>query len=234
MTTQFNKKTLSRGIEWCDEARNPHGGCLHDCRWLMPDGTIAGCYADELAEHGLAKKWYPHGFQHHYWRPHELKKLDAGKTPRLIFCNSMSDMFAPTVPSEEVVAVLTAMRAAPHHTYQTLTKAAPQLLKYTDKMPPNLWVGVSSPPDFFRGKQLTRKQQQAMLRKSMEVLTEVKRRTGNIVWMSAEPVSWDLASIVGRDHPLDWCVIGAASHGRKYYQPAISRCVFRLVEEASG
>jgi hypothetical protein len=37
--------------------------------------------------------------------------------------------------------------------------------------------------------------------------------------MSAEPVSWDLTSQIGADHPLDWIVIGAASSGKKYFQP---------------
>jgi protein gp37 len=185
----------------------------------MPDGTIAGCYAKELAEHGVAKAAYPHGFEHHYWREDGLKALAAGKNPRLIFCDSMSDMFGVHVPNDHVHAIFNAMRGAPHHAYQSLTKAAPQLLKFADRMPPNLWVGISSPPDWFMGKRLTRSQQASMLRRSLEVLTEVKRRTGNIGWMSAEPVSWDLATVVDRDHPLDWIVIGAASSGRRYYQP---------------
>jgi hypothetical protein len=58
-----------------------------------------------------------------------------------------------------------------------------------------------------------------VLRKSLRVLAEVKRRAGNLVWMSAEPVSWDLAAAVGRDHPLDWVVTGAASDGRRTFQP---------------
>src|SRR5262249_35884337 len=66
-----------------------------------------------------------------------------------------------------VKAVLGEMKKAPHHTYQSLTKAAPQLLKYTDDMPPNQWVGVSSPPDYFLGKELSRGQQEAMLRRSL-------------------------------------------------------------------
>jgi hypothetical protein len=68
-------------------------------------------------------------------------------------------------------------------------------------------------------KQLSREQQVAMLRKSLEVLKGIKKRTGNIVWMSAEPVSWDLTEVIDETHPLDWIVIGAASHGRQYYQP---------------
>jgi protein gp37 len=211
--------TGGRGIEWCDETRNATGGCMHGCRWEMPDGSVAICYAEQLAEHGVAKHGYPHGFAHHYFRPNALRQLSAGAEPKLIFCDSMSDMFAANVPADDVRAVLAAMRKAPHHTYQSLTKAAPQLLKYVAELPPNLWVGVSSPPDWMLGKRLTRPQQIAMLRKSMDVLAEVKERTGNIVWMSAEPVSWDLTKVIDKSHPLDWIVIGAASNGKKYFQP---------------
>lgn len=220
MTAQYNPKNGGRGIEWCDETRNATGGCMHRCQWQMPDGTVAMCYAKDLAENGVAAAAYPHGFEHHYHRPDALKALPRGKEPLLIFCDSMSDMFARNVPEDQVVEIFDQMRKAPHHSYQSLTKAAPQLLKYADRMPPNLWVGVSSPPDWFMGKRLSQGQQEAMLRRSLEVLAEVKHRTGNIVWMSAEPVSWDLTSVIDGKHPLDWIVIGAASNGRKYFQPA--------------
>jgi len=220
MSKQFNPATGGRGIEWTDETRNATGGCLHDCQWEMPDGTIAVCYAKEIAESGQGSQFYNQGFEHHYWRPHVLKELPRGNEPLLIFVDSMSDMFAANVPEEHVLANLDAMRKAPHHTYQSLTKAAPQLLKYCDHFPPNLWVGVSSPPDWFMGNRLLQKQQEAMLRKSLEVLSEVKSRTPNIVWMSAEPVSWDLAAAIGDlAGVLDWMVIGAASRGRQYFQP---------------
>ncbi len=147
MSQQFHIKTGGRGIEWCDETRNATGGCLHDCKWKMPDGTWAGCYAKDLAESGVAKKAYPQGFEHHYWRPGMLRQLIAGSEPLLIFCDSMSDLFARNVPQEHVHATLDAIGSARHHTYQSLTKAAPMLLKYLDRLPPNLWVGVSSPPD---------------------------------------------------------------------------------------
>jgi protein gp37 len=232
---QFKTRTGNRGIEWCDETRNAIGGCLHDCGWLMPDGTVAGCYAKALAESGVAKAAYPNGFEHHYWRPDALRQLTAGAEPRLIFCDSMSDLFAANVPAEHVRAVLSAMRQAPRHTYQSLTKAARQLLKYVADLPPNLWVGVSSPPDWFMKKQLSRRQQEAMLRRSLDVLREVRARTRNLVWLSAEPVSWDLATVIDMGHSLDWIVIGAASCGRRYFQPDVGH-VRRLLEvmDATG
>ena len=219
MTKQYNAKTGGRGIEWCDETRNATGGCMHDCKWEMPDGTVAGCYAKALAESGVARAGYPHGFEHHYFRPEALKHLPSGKEPLLIFVDSMSDLFETNVPREHVDQVLDAMAKGPHHSYQSLTKAAPQILKYLDRLPANLWVGVSSPPDWFMGQRLSQKQQEAMLRRSLEVLAEVKAKTGNIVWMSAEPVSWDLTTVLNESHPLDWIIIGAASDGRRYFQP---------------
>ena len=219
MTVQYHPETGERGIEWTDETRNPIGGCKHGCRWFMPDGTEAICYAEEIAESGVAKRAYPHGFAHHYFRPDALQQLARGNDPLLIFADSMSDMFAPNVPEDQIHQMLDKMREGRHHSYQSLTKAAPQLLKYTARMPPNLWVGVSSPPDFFMGHQLTPKNQEATLRKSLDVLRDVKQRTGNIVWMSAEPVSWDLTSVIDVTHGLDWIVIGAASNGRQDFQP---------------
>ena len=110
MPAQFNPKTGGRGIQWTDTTIGTVGGCLHDCRWQMPTGEVAICYAKELAESGVAKQAYPEGFEHHYWRPQALKQLAAGKEPLLIFVDSMSDLFAANVPAEHVKATLAAMR----------------------------------------------------------------------------------------------------------------------------
>lgn len=219
MAEQHKKKTGSRGISWADRTIGIFGGCMHDCRWQMADGTVAGCYAKSLAETGVAKAAYPHGFEHHYFRPDAIKQLTSKKEPELIFVDSMSDMFAHNVPEEQLILVFEAMAKAPQHVFQSLTKAAPQILKYTSRLPQNLWVGVSSPPDWMMGERLSERSQQKMLHRSMEVLAKVKEETGCIVWMSAEPVSWDLTVVLNESHPLDWIVIGAASNGPKYFQP---------------
>ncbi len=84
MTVQFNPRTGGRGIEWCIETRNAIGGCMHECRWQMPDGSVAICYAEHLAEDGVAKRAYSQGFKHHYFRPKGIKQLARGKEPSLI------------------------------------------------------------------------------------------------------------------------------------------------------
>ena len=224
MTLQHKPGTGARGIEWTDRTINATGGCLHGCRWRMPDGSVAVCYAETVAER-VARDAYPQGFAHHYWRPHVLEALKAGQEPELRFVDSMADLFGHWVPEDQVRAVLGAMREAPHHAFQVLTKAPPQILKYVDELPPNLWVGISTPPDFFMGRELSQAQKEAMLRRGIEVLAEVRYRSRCLTWLSAEPVSWDIGDVLydvlpGADRlPLDWCVVGAASNGRTLYQP---------------
>jgi hypothetical protein len=200
----------------------------------MPDGSVARCYAEELALSGVAKAGYPEGFEHHYYRAGNLSKLGAGSKPELIFVDSMSDLFGHWVPDDQVIAALEAMADAPHHTFQCLTKAPKRLLKYSAYLPQNLWAGVSSPPDFMMASKtavpefglldippaqpLSPEQKLRMLRTTLDVLARLKHETGCVTWMSLEPVSWDMARHMA-DHDLDWVVIGAASNGRKKYQP---------------
>jgi protein gp37 len=206
-------KVVGRGIEWTDWTWNPIGGCRHACQWAMPDGSIAICYAEEVAN-GVAQKAYPQGFEAHYWRPDKLDDPLKIKKPAKIFLDSMSDLMGHWVPDDQINSVLDVCRKADYHTFQLLTKNAPRLLKFD--FPPNVWVGVSSPPDFMWGKPLSRQSQEQMLTKSLEVLSQID----NVTWISAEPLSWDIAPIV-EQYPkaLDWVVIGAASNGPKKYQP---------------
>lgn len=205
-----------RGIEWCDITNNPIGGCKHACRWTMPDGNEAICYAEDIAENGFARSAYKEGFDHHYWRPHMLKKLKNLDTPHLVFINSMSDLFGHWVPEEHVQLVLDTMRECPQHTFQALTKNAPGILKWVDQLPQNLWVGVSSPPDSMWGRPLSRSQQSRMLARQLDVFDQLPENT--VRWMSIEPLSWDIHELlVGKR--LDWAVIGAATDGKKKFQP---------------
>jgi len=217
MTPQFNSERSSRGIEWCDYTWNMTGGCEYGCRWRMPDGTEAICYAEDLAENGLATKAFPQGFNHHYWRPNRIKEPAKEKTPSLIFMDSMSDLFGPWVPDEQVVTALQTAKEASHHVFIVLTKTPGRLMKFVKYFPQNLWVLVSSAPDVMRGKLLTSEQKLAFLQTSLKALREVGEHVP-VVGMSIEPLSWDIAPyMVG--HPLKWVIIGAATHGRKKFQP---------------
>lgn len=194
--TPVNKQKAPRGIEWTRikdnpdaEARtgytwNPVAGCKHGCRWTMPDGQVAICYAETVAE-GVAKHAYQHGFEHHYWHPDKLDEPLKVKRPAGIFMDSMSDLMGAWVEAEQVEQVLDVCRRADWHIFQLLTKNAPRLLKF--EFPGNVWVGASSPPDYMFGRKLSRNVQSRMLHKTLDVLSRVDVP---VRWISFEPLSW--------------------------------------------
>lgn len=222
----MNKQGL-RGIEWLNKPRsdgsirygytwNPIGGCLHGCRWAMPDGTTAICYAEMVAGR-VAGQHYASGFAHHYWHPERLRDPLTVKEPARIFLDSMADLFGRWVPAEHIQAVLDVVCEAEHHIFLSLTKNAPRLIQIA-AFPANLHIGVSSPPDQMLGHTLTRAQQEKMLRRNLETLSHFSHN--RVTWMSFEPLSWDVANIVAEyPNALRWAVIGAASNGPRTFQP---------------
>jgi DNA repair photolyase len=146
MNRQIKKRrdgrVFGRGIQWTDFTWNPIGGCNHACRWKMPDGTIAECYAETTAK--KFKRHYPHGFEHHYWRPEKLHDPIKLNKPARIFVDSMSDLMGAWVPEEQVRQVLDICGTASWHQFQLLTKNPGRLSKF--EFPDNVWVGASSPP----------------------------------------------------------------------------------------
>lgn len=216
----LNEQKAPGGIEWTRPygrrgyTWNVVGGCMHDCKWTMPDGKIAECYAKTVAE-GVAQQHYPEGFAHHYWHPDRLGEPVKLKDPSGIFMDSMSDLMGAAVPAEQIGQVLDVCRQASQHIFFLLTKNAPRLALFP--FPTNVWVGASSPPDWMHGKTLNLHQQGRMLDKTLMTLTLVDTP---VRWMSFEPLSWDVSAIVRKwSGALTWAVIGAASNGRNEYPP---------------
>jgi len=221
----MNHQNPPFGIEWTRIRRgeirlpgytwNVEAGCKHGCRWRMPSGKIAICYAESVAER-VASAAYPNGFEHHYFHPDRLEEPLRLKTPAGIFLDSMSDLMGAWIPEDEIKQVLDVCARAHWHTFQLLTKNAPRLLNF--QFPDNVWVGASSPPDFMFGKELSRKQQTAMLVRTLTILSLVKVP---VRWVSFEPLSYDVSETV-KQFPgaIQWSVIGAASDGRLLYPPA--------------
>jgi len=206
------KPSGSRGIEWTDYTWNPVQGCKHGCRWTMPDGSVAECYAETIANR-VAQKAYQHGFEHHYWNPHKLREPLKVKESARIFLDSMSDLMGHWVPADEIEQVLDICRQASWHHFQLLTKNAPRLLEFD--FPPNVWIGVSAPPSQMFGKPLSFKQQQRMVIRQLEILAQLNVP---VRWMSIEPLSFNIAPLL-KESPLEWAVIGAATNGNRTYQP---------------
>jgi protein gp37 len=77
--------------------------------------------------------------------PDALREPYTWRSPRVVFVNSMSDLFHARVPLGFVRDIFAVMADTPQHTYQVLTKRSSRLRKVAEKLdwPPNLWMGVS-------------------------------------------------------------------------------------------
>lgn len=214
-----DKGNGKRGIEWCTHTWNPLGGCYHACRWQMPNGTIANCYAEDVAD-GVASKAYPYGFEHVYWNPKILDSPLRVKEPAKIFVGSMTDVLGHWQDEKHIQEIIDIARLATWHTFQFLTKNPKRALQFD--WPDNCWIGTSSPPNFMWNKRLSQNQMERMLFTALDSLSEVDTP---VRWMSIEPLSYDIGSLfvkwagTSQRLPLEWAVIGAASNGSTYYQP---------------
>ena len=77
--------------------------------------------------------------------PKTLEQPYHWRRPRIVFVNSMSDLFHPEVPVSFIRDAFTVMAETPQHTYQLLTKRPGRTRKVADQLdwPPNLWLGTS-------------------------------------------------------------------------------------------
>lgn len=130
-------------IEWTDETWNPVTGCEK----VSPG--CKHCYAERFAERfrGVSGHPYEHGFDPQL-RPDRVEQPRGWKTPRMVFVNSMSDLFGDFVPDAYLAKVFKVMRETPQHTYQILTKRAERLETWTRSQlwlstASNIWLGVS-------------------------------------------------------------------------------------------
>lgn len=226
----MNRQKPPKGIEWTRIKQlvdgewierpgytwNPTGGCLHGCTWKMPDGSITECYAKTVAER-LATRAYDQGFEHHYWRPQALREPLRLKEPAGVFVGSMADLFGHWVPREQICAVLDVMRQADWHIFQTLSKYPVRLPEF-NPFPPNVWVGVSLPAGHLMSPT-------GAARALKSYLHHTQAIDAHIRFMSIEPLWFDVAPVFAewlQDHerlPFEWAIIGAASNGRKLFQP---------------
>ncbi len=185
-------------IEWTEATWNPTTGC---------DQVSPGC--DNCYALTLAKRLKAMG-NHKYQEDGDLRTSGPGfaltlhedelalphrwKSPRVIFVNSMSDLFHPEVPDQFIEDVFQVMTDTPRHTYQVLTKRSKRLVKLAAQLPwpENIWMGVSveTDPYCFR----------------VDHLREVPAA---IRFVSAEPLLGELPSL-GLE-AIDWVIAGGES-----------------------
>ena len=127
-------------IEWTEMTWNPTTGCT------KVSAGCKHCYAEVMTKRlqamGIEK--YQDGFG---VRVHEdaLEIPFSWKKPKVVFVNSMSDLFHPEVPVEFIKKVFAVMNNTPQHTYQVLTKRAERLYELHEELnwTCNIWMGVS-------------------------------------------------------------------------------------------
>jgi protein gp37 len=131
-------------IEWTDATWNPVTGCTK---------ISAGCdycYAERFAERfrNVPKHPFSTGFDLTL-RPERLEQPLSWKKPRMIFVNSMSDLFHKDITDEYIDRVFHTMETADWHIYQVLTKRSSLMRDYVNKRyattmaPAHIWLGVS-------------------------------------------------------------------------------------------
>ena len=188
-------------IEWTDATWNPVTGCTE----VSPG--CDRCYARTFAERfrGTPGHPYQQGFDLTRW-PARLDTPTRWKRPRLIFVNSMSDLFHQDVPDHFMVACFQTMaKLAPQHTYQVLTKR-PSRLVHTSLLtqitqaigpwPAHVWLGVSVECQAYTWR-----------------VDKLRATPAPVKFISAEPllgpIQFDLAGIA-------WLIVGAESgHGAR-------------------
>ncbi len=176
-------------IEWTEVTWNPVTGC---------DKLSAGCkncYAERMAKrlYAMGSARYKNKFKVTlHWDLVDLPR--TWKHPRVVFVNSMSDLFHPKVPLEFIRAVFETMAATPHITYQILTKRSERLRKVAGALPwaPNIWMGVS-----IEDKRVNHR------------LIDLKYVPASVRFLSLEPLIGPLDDLDLEG--IDWVIVGGES-----------------------
>jgi protein gp37 len=181
-------------IEWTDATWNPVRGCEK----ITPG--CDHCYAETFAERFRGVKGHPYeqGFDLRLV-PEKLAEPLRWKTPRMIFVNSMSDLFHKDVPEDYVEAVCRVMERANWHTYQVLTKRSSLMrnllqgrVRFAAALP-HIWWGVSVED---RAHGLPR-------------VEHLRQAPARVRFLSIEPLLEDLGEIDLRD--IHWVIVGGES-----------------------
>jgi protein gp37 len=176
-------------IEWTETTWNPLTGCTK----ISPG--CKHCYAERMSLRlqAMGQANYVNGFELTL-HEHMLEVPFRWKKPRLVFVNSMSDLFHKEAPEEFVLRVFDVMRQASWHVFQVLTKRSDRLRKLASKIdwPDNVWMGVS------------------VERKDYAFRIDDLRQTGaKIRFLSLEPLLGPLENL--NLERIDWVIAGGES-----------------------
>jgi protein gp37 len=176
-------------IEWTQATWNPVTGCDK----VSPG--CAHCYAETFAERFRDVPGHPYsqGFDLKLWED-RLELPVSWRQPRVIFVNSMSDLFHEGIPDSYVEAVFEVMIRAYWHQFQVLTKRHKRLAELAPRLswPSNVWMGVS-----IENRQFVHR------------ADYLRRVPAAVRFISAEPL---LGPLEGLDlKGIDWLIVGGES-----------------------
>jgi protein gp37 len=181
-------------IEWTDATWNPVRGCTK----ISPG--CKHCYAETFAERFRGVKGHPYeqGFELRLV-PGKLGEPLRWRAPKMIFANSMSDLFHDLVPDSYIVAVARVMVAARWHTYQVLTKRSERLRDLLNTKlgfaaeQPHIWWGVSVEDKEY----------------GLPRIEDLRNTPARVRFLSVEPLLEDLGKV--NLQGVDWMIVGGES-----------------------
>lgn len=222
------------GIQWTDATWNPLRGCTRVSKGCK------NCYAEEVA-YRFSSPGQPYegliaiGKKGPRWNgqirlvPGKLDEPIRWTKPRMVFVNSMSDLFHHNVPDEYIAAVFGVMAAAKAHTFQVLTKRPDRMKDWFD------WLSQQNLPEreycAEKAFELTSRKETKILTKTwplenvwLGVSCEDQHTTDKRIpvlmncpacvhWASYEPAlgSVDFSAWINKSSNLDWIVVGGES-----------------------
>lgn len=176
-------------IEWTGSTWNPITGC---------DKISLGCqhcYAERLANRLrlMGVKKYKNGFKLTL-HPELIDEPLSWKKPRIVFVNSMSDLFHNKVPFSYIKEIFSVMEKGDMHIFQILTKRSERLLKLNRKLfwPENVWMGVT-----------------VENAKYVNRIDDLRATIAHVKWLSLEPLLGPISNLDLTD--IDWVVVGGES-----------------------
>ena len=180
-------------IEWTDVTWNPVTGCT------KISAGCDHCYAERFSERFRGTPGHPfeNGFDLTL-RPQRLSQPLQWRAPKMIFVNSMSDLFHKEVPNEFISKVFDTMEAASWHTFQVLTKRSSLMRNFLKRRygngrgPLHMWFGVSVED----GKRKSR-------------INHLRETPAGMRFLSIEPL---IAPVGELDlQGIDWVIVGGES-----------------------
>jgi protein gp37 len=131
-------------IEWTDTTWNPVTGCT------KISAGCDNCYAERFSERfrGVRNHPFRTGFDLTL-RPERLQQPLGWKRSRMVFVNSMSDLFQKEIPDAYIASIFDTMEKADWHIFQVLTKRSSLMQRFinerykTRSAPAHMWFGVS-------------------------------------------------------------------------------------------